>query len=442
MAHRVVIVGGGFGGLYAAKALRGSEFDVTLLDRRNFHLFQPLLYQVATGELSPGDVAFPLRAVLSNHRNTRVLLAEVIDVDAPARQVILKSGQTIPYDSLVVATGAKNHYFGNDQWAEFAPGLKSLEDATRIRHRILYAFEAAEKENEPEKRRAWLTFVVVGAGPTGVELAGALGEIANDTLRNDFRSIRPEEARILLLDGSPRVLSPFAPDLSAKAEESLIRLGVRSVLNVKVVGVDAHGVRVQGQNGEQYIESRTVLWAAGVTAASLPGRIAKQTGAQVDRGGRVTVDPTCNVPGHPEIYIIGDAALFLGADGKPLPGVAPTAMQQGSFVASAIKKRLRGAPVSPFKYLDKGSLAVIGRARAVAQFGSSFRFSGIVAWLLWLFVHLMYLVSFQNRLIVFIRWGFNYTTFNRGARLITGEPEKGEVESETDLSSHAEVRHS
>jgi NADH dehydrogenase len=442
MAHRVVIIGGGFGGLYAAKALRSPDFDVTLVDRRNFHLFQPLLYQVATGELSPADVAFPLRAILSRQKNARVLLAEAVGLDSNARNILLNDGQTISYDSLVVATGAQNHYFGNDQWEEFATGLKSLEEATRIRHRILYAFEAAEKERDPEKRRAWLTFVVVGAGPTGVELAGALGEIANDTLKDDFRAIRPEEARILLLDGSPRVLTPFEPELSEKAENSLIRLGVRSMLNVKVVGVDRHGVRVDGPQGEQYIEARTVLWAAGVTAAGFTRVLADHAGAELDRGGRVIVDHFCNIPGHPEVYVIGDASLFKSEDGKPLPGVAPTAMQQGSYVASAIRKRAKGAAVEPFKYFDKGTLAVIGRARAVAQFGSRFRFSGILAWLLWLFVHLMYLVSFQNRVIVFIRWGFNYITYNRGARLITGEPVEADQQEGVNKPAHAEVRSS
>lgn len=442
MAHRVVIVGGGFGGLYAAKALGSPDFDVTLVDRRNFHLFQPLLYQVATGELSPADVAFPLRAILSDQKNTRVLLSEVVDIDANARGVVLSDGQTLAYDSLVAATGAQNHYFGSDHWAEFATGLKSLEDATHIRHRILYAFEAAEKERDPEKRRSWLTFVVVGAGPTGVELAGALGEIANDTLKNDFRAIRPEEARILLLDGAPRVLTPFDPELSRQAENSLIRLGVRSLLNVKVVGVDRYGVRVHSSQGEQYIETRTVLWAAGVAAAGFTRVLANRAGAELDRGGRVIVDQFCNIPGHPEIFVIGDASLFKDGEGKALPGVAPTAMQQGSYVASAIRNRVKGAAVEPFKYFDKGSLAVIGRARAVAQFGSKFRFSGIVAWLLWLFVHLMYLVSFQNRLIVFIRWGFNYLTYNRGARLITGEAEQAGTQEGVDKPTHAEVRSS
>jgi NADH:ubiquinone reductase (H+-translocating) len=442
MTHRVVIIGGGFGGLYAAKALKRADVDLTLIDQRNFHLFQPLLYQVATGELSPGDVAFPLRAVLSNQRNARVLMSKVVGLDAQNRNVTLSDGESVSYDSLIVATGAKNHYFGNDAWATFAPGLKSIEDATGIRHRILYAFEAAEKEPDPEKRRAWLTFVVVGAGPTGVELAGALGEIANDTLKGDFRSIRPEEARILLLDGSPRVLTPFDPELSAMAERSLIRLGVRTMLNVKVVGVDRNGVELQGARGTHRIESRTVLWAAGVTAAGFTKIIAEETGVQLDRGGRVPVDDHCNVPGHPEIFVIGDAALFKGKDGKPLPGVAPTAMQQGSYAAKSIKLRLRGETIGAFKYFDKGSLAVIGRARGVAQFGSSLQFSGIVAWLLWLFVHLMYLVTFQNRLVVFIRWGFNYTTYNRGARLITGDADPEDQIEAVKQKEHAEVRNS
>lgn len=443
MAHRVVIIGGGFGGLYAAKALSQPDVQVTLIDRRNFHLFQPLLYQVATGELSPADVAFPLRAVLSGRRNARVLLAEAVDLDANARTVLLNNGETIEYDSLIAGIGAQNHYFGNDQWSDFAPGLKTIEDATRIRHKILYAFEAAEKESDPEKRRAWLTFIVVGAGPTGVELAGALGEIANDTLAGDFRAIRPQEAQILLLDGSPRVLTPFLPDLSTKAEESLIRLGVRTRLNVKVVGVDKYGAKIQSERGDEYIRARTVLWAAGVAAAGFTKVLAERAGAPLDRSGRVLVDEFCNVPGHPEIFVIGDASFLKDKNGIPVPGVAPTAMQEGSYAARTIRQRLRGETAKPFEYFDKGSLAVIGRARAVAQFGGGkFSFSGIVAWLLWLFVHLMYLVTFQNRVLVFIRWGFNYTTFNRGARLITGEPEHGEVEGTEDPAVHAEVRRS
>ena len=420
MAHRVVIVGGGFGGLYAAKKLKKADVELTVLDRRNFHLFQPLLYQVATGELSPADVAFPLRAVLSKQRNTKVLLAEAIDLD-PRRRTVVTAGGEVPYDSLVVATGARNHYFGSPQWERFAPGLKSLEEAVEIRHRILYAFEAAELEPDAARRRAWLTFVVVGAGPTGVELAGALGEIANDTLKGDFRSIRPEESRILLVDGSPRVLTPFVPELSVEAENALIRLGVRSLLNVKVIGVDSEGVDVKMPKGQDRIAAKTVLWAAGVTASEFAQVLAQRTGAEVDRGGRIIADGFCNIPGHPEIFVVGDIVHMKNKDGQLLPGVAPTAMQQGRYVANVILRRLRDQPVKPFQYLDKGSLAVIGRASAVAEFGK-LRFVGLIAWLVWLFVHLMYLVTFQNRLIVFIRWAFQYVTYNRGARLITGEP--------------------
>ena len=426
MKHRVVILGGGFGGLYAAKGLGKAPVDVTLIDRRNFHLFQPLLYQVATGELSPADVAFPLRTILNRYDNINVLLAEAIDLDVAARRVVLDHGEVV-YDTLIVATGARNHYFGSDHWELFAPGLKSVEEATRIRHKVLYAFEAAERETDPVLRQEWLTFVVVGAGPTGVELAGALGEIANDTLRDDFRAIRPEEARILLLDGADRVLTPFHADLSAKAESALIRLGVRSRLGVRVVAVDEHGVVLQTHAGQERINSRTVLWAAGVTSSNFARRVAERTGAEIDRAGRILVAPDCTVPGHPEILVIGDIAHLKDENGKVLPGVAPTAMQQGRYAAQLIIARLRGETRGAFKYFNKGNLAVIGRASAVAEFGK-FRFSGLFAWLLWLFVHLMYLVSFQNRLVVFIRWGFNYFTFNRGARLITGEAERTEVE--------------
>ncbi len=425
MAHKVVIVGGGFGGLYAAKALRHAPVDVTLIDRRNFHLFQPLLYQVATGALSPGEIAAPLRAVLQKQKNTTTLLGDVTDVDVAARKLILKDGE-VPYDTLILAAGSVNFFFGNDNWEEYAPGLKTIEDATRIRHKILYAFEAAEREHDLEKRRAWLTFVVVGAGPTGVELSGALGEIANDVLKDDFRSIDPEEARILLLDGSSRVLPPFDPSLSKSAESQLIKLGVRSRNGMHVTGIDERGVTFRGDRGEERIDARTVLWAAGVKASPLGKTVADRTGAQLDKGGRIITANDCSIPGHPEILVIGDMAHF-EQDGKPVPGVAPTAMQQGSYAAKLIQKRLQGKPVEPFRYLDKGSLAVIGRAAGVAEIWK-FKFSGLLAWLLWLFVHLMYLVNFQNRLIVFIRWGFDYITFNRGARLITGEPEPTEDE--------------
>lgn len=423
--HRVVILGGGFGGLYAAKALRHAPLDITLIDRRNFHLFQPLLYQVATGSLSPGEIAAPLRSVLSRQSNVRVLLDQAVSLDAEQRRVLLAGGAlpgVLPYDTLIVATGSRNTYFGNDQWQSVAPGLKSIEDATAMRHKILYAFEAAEREPDPAKRRAWLTFVVVGAGPTGVELAGALAEIATDTLRHDFRSIHPEESRILLLDGSPRVLPSYPEDLSAEAERSLIRLGVRSRNNVRVTAIDAESVTLRTPHGEERLETRTVLWAAGVAPSEFGGVLEMRAGAKLDRQGRVTVGADLTIPGHPEIFAIGDLA-YVEQDGEPLPGVAPVAMQQGRYAAQAILERLRGRQPEPFRYINKGSLAVIGRAAGVADFGR-LRFHGFPAWLLWLFVHLMYLAQFQNRLVVFVHWGFLYVTFDRGARLITGEETK------------------
>ncbi len=417
--HRVVVVGGGFGGLYCVQAMKRLPVEITLVDKRNFHLFQPLLYQVATGSLSPGEVASPLRAVLARQKNVKVLLAEAYDVDVSRKRLIVNDGE-IEYDTLIAATGSQNFYFGHDAWQEVAPGLKTIEEATQIRHKILFAFEAAEREADPVARRAWLTFVVVGAGPTGVELAGALGEIANDTLKNEFRSIRPEEAQILLVDGSPRVLPPYPEELSRAAEQHLIHLGVRARNNVRVTGIDEDGVTLHGPNGDERIRAKTVLWAAGVTATPLGRIIAQRTGAELDRQGRVKVAPDLTVPGHPEILVIGDLA-YLEQDGHPVPGVAPTAMQEGRYAAYSIKQRLRGAAVSPFHYLDKGSLAVIGRAAAVAFFfGGKIKIHGLFAWLVWLFVHLMYIVEFENRVLVFIRWGFQYLTFNRGARLITG----------------------
>ncbi|MBZ5611066.1 MAG: NAD(P)/FAD-dependent oxidoreductase [Acidobacteriia bacterium] len=415
--HRVVILGGGFGGLYAAKALRKAPVQVTLLDRRNFHLFQPLLYQVATGSLSPGEIASPLRAVLRRQKNTQVLLGEAVDLDAGRRRVILSDGE-IEYDTLIVATGSGDYYFGHDDWERNAPGLKTIEEATAIRHKLLYAFEAAEREPDPEKRREWLTFVMVGAGPTGVELAGALGEIAHDTLRRDFRSIHPEEAVIFLLEGAPRVLPNYPPDLSAKAEASLIRLGVTPRANVLVTGVDSTGVTVKTSSGSEQIAARTVVWSAGVHASPFGQVLERRAGAKLDRGGRVMVNPDTSLPGHPEIFIIGDLAHF-EQDGKPLPGVAQVAMQGGGYAAKLIQKRLRGETLGPFRYFDKGSLAVIGRAAAVADL-RGLHISGLLAWFTWLFIHLMYLVEFSNRVLVFVHWGFLYLTYNRGARLITG----------------------
>jgi NADH dehydrogenase len=347
-----------------------------------------------------------------------VILGEAVDLDADGRRLILADG-SVSYDTLIVATGARNHYFGHEDWREAAPGLKSIEDATAIRHKIFYAFEAAEREPDPAQRRAWLTFVIVGAGATGVELAGALVEIATDTLRNDFRSIHPEESQIVLLEGSPVVLPPYPKTLSEAAERSLIKLGVRPRTDVKVTGIDPEGVTLDTPQGPERIASRTVLWAAGVAASELGGVLARRAGAALDRQGRVTVGPDLAIPGRPEIFVIGDLAHVV-QDGKPLPGVAPVAMQEGRYVADAIQERLGGRASKPFRYFNKGNLAVIGRAAGVADFGR-FRFSGVVAWLLWLFVHLMYLVQFRNRLIVFIRWGFQYVTFDRGARLITGK---------------------
>jgi NADH dehydrogenase len=416
--HRVVIVGGGFGGLYAAKALGQAPAAVTLIDRRNFHLFQPLLYQVATGGLSPGEIASPLRVVLRRQRNTEVLLGEVVDLDVERRRVILRDGEA-SYDDLIVATGATHHYFGNDQWAPLAPGLKTIEDATEIRSRLLGAFESAEREPDPEKRRAWLTFVIVGGGPTGVELAGALGEIANDTLRHDFRHIDPAQAQILLIEGEDRVLPPFPPGLSAKAEQQLIGLGVRSLTGARVTDIDADGVAVRAGGQEQRIATRTVLWAAGVRASRLGKVLAERAGAPLDRAGRVVVEPDLSLPAHPEIHVIGDLANFSHQGGRPLPGVAPVAMAQGRYVAHLIRRKLRGQPVEPFHYLDKGNLATVGRNKAVAQFGK-LHMAGFLAWFVWVFVHLMYLVEFDNRLLVFVEWVYNYLTRNRGARLITG----------------------
>jgi NADH dehydrogenase len=417
-AHRVVVIGGGFGGLYTAKRLGHAPVQVTVIDRRNFHLFQPLLYQVATGALSPGEVASPIRVVLKRNRNTTVLLGEVTDLDAAGKRVILKDGE-VSYDDLIVATGATHAYFGHDDWAKLAPGLKTVEDATEIRSRILAAFEHAEREPDPEKRRAWLNFVIVGGGPTGVELAGALGEIANDTLRHDFRHIDPAEAQILLVEGEGRMLHTFPEELSARAERQLVQLGVRPMSRAKVVAIDEDGVTVEKQGGTmERIATRTVLWAAGVRASRMGKVLADRAGAQLDKAGRVVVEPDLSIQGHPEIHVIGDLAVFMHQTGQPLPGVAPVAMQQGRYVAKLIRKRLRGQSVPPFHYFNKGNLATIGRNKAVADFGW-LRLSGFFAWFTWVFVHLMYLVEFENRMLVLVEWVYNYITRNRGARLIT-----------------------
>lgn len=415
----VVIVGGGFGGLYAAQALKNAPVKVTLIDRRNFHLFQPLLYQVATGSLSPADISSPLRAILNHSKNTQILLGEVRDIHAEEQKVFLATGDEIAYDYLIVATGVSHHYFGKDEWAPKAPGLKTVEDAIEMRRRIFLAFEAAEKENDPEKRRAWLNFVVVGGGPTGVELAGALAELAHYTLKNDFATIDTTEAEILLIEGVDRVLPPYPTDLSEKAKKSLEELGVTVKTRTMVTNIEDGIVTVKCEDQEEKIETKTVLWAAGVKASAMGQAIAKATGSELDRVGRVVVEPDLSVKGFANIFVIGDLANFSHqGDGKPIPGVAPVAMQEGQYVAQLIKKKLAGQNVNPFRYVDYGSLAVIGRHAAVVDLGFV-KFSGFLAWLAWVFVHIYYLIEFDNKLVVMIQWGWNYFTRKRGARLIT-----------------------
>jgi NADH dehydrogenase len=420
--HRVVVLGGGFGGLYAAQRLRRTPVEVTLVDRRNFHLFQPLLYQVATGGLSPGDIASALRWVLRRQRNARVWLAEATGIDVHGRRVLL-ADDVLPYDTLVVATGASHHYFGRDDWEATAPGLKTIEDATEIRCRVLAAFEAAEREPHEAVREAWLTFAVVGGGPTGVELAGAIAELAKQTMRRDFRAVDASRARIILLEGAERLLTSYPAGLSAKATRSLERLGVEVRTGTLVTEISERDIRVRSPEGEETVPCHTALWAAGVRASSLGRTLADEVGTQLDRLGRVIVERDLTVPGHPEIFVIGDLAHFAHQTGEPLPGLAPVAMAQGRYVASAITRRLRGRPVRTFHYFDKGQLATIGRAAAVADFGK-LRFSGYPAWLLWFFVHLMYLVEFENRMLVFFQWAWNYLTRNRGARLIAHSRER------------------
>ena len=436
----VVIIGGGFGGLRAAQALKSAPVDVTLIDRRNYHLFQPLLYQVATGSLSPGEIAAPLRSVFSRQKNTRVLLGEVVDLDPAGKRVVLADGASFEYDSLIVAAGSQTFYYGHDAWREWAPGMKSIEEATNIRHKILYAFEVAERLSDPVQRRAWLTFVIVGAGATGVELAGAIGEIARQTLKNDFRSIRPEEAVIILLDGAPRVLPPFPDDLAHKAQHSLEKLGVEVKTGVMVKDVDQQGVTIETHNGTQRLNARTVIWAGGVTVSPLGRTVAKRTNAETDKGGRIKVNPDLTVPNYPNIYVIGDLALLQDANGKPLPGVAQVAMQQGTYAAKAIVRKLAGeTEIKPFKYFDKGDMAVIGRWSAVANIFDA-HISGFFAWIIWAFIHLMYLVQFQSRILVFIQWAIQDLTFNRGARLITGPSVTDFNFNKEIASSHKDTR--
>jgi NADH dehydrogenase len=421
--HRVVVVGGGFAGLYTAKGLGGDEgVDVTLVDRRNFHLFQPLLYQVATGALSPGEIAQPLRAVLRKSTNVTVLLGEARGIDPERREVLMSDGGPIPYDTLVAATGARHAYFGHDEWAPLAPGLKTIEDAIEIRRRILIAFEAAEREADAERRREWMTFVVVGGGPTGVELAGALGEIANDTLRNDFRAIHAPDAQILLLEAVDRILPTYPKSLSRSAAKQLEKLGATVRTNTRVTGIDEGHVTVTTGAGEEVIPSRTVLWAAGVQASSFGRHLADAIGLETDKTGRIAVGPDLTIPGHPEILVLGDLNVAKQTNGKPVPGVAPAAIQQGSYAAKAIGRRARGEPAEPFRYRDKGDVATIGRLSGVADvrlFGPFGQFSGFLAWLTWLFIHIFYLIGFTNRIVVTVRWAWSFVTRGRSTRLIT-----------------------
>jgi NADH:ubiquinone reductase (H+-translocating) len=418
-AHKVVIIGGGFGGLTAAQSLKNASVQVTLVDRCNYHLFQPLLYQVATGSLSPANVAGPLRQVLRKQKNTQVLLGEAVHIDAANRRVLLSDG-ALDYDTLIVATGATHSYFGHDEWEQFAPGLKNLDDATAMRGRILLAFEAAEREHDPEKLRAWMTFVIVGGGPTGAELAGALGEIAHDTLRHDFRAIDPSQTRIILVEGTDRALPSYPPKLSQAAQKMLQRLGVTVRTGAMVTDIRAHGVTIRVGDHDEIIPTRTVLWAAGVLASPLGVILSQEAGAKLDRAQRVIVEPDMSIAGHPEIFVIGDLSNYSHQTGNPLPGVAQPAIQQGHYVAKLIRARLRGQKLPPFHYFDKGNLATIGRGAAVADL-NWLRLSGWPAWLIWVFVHLLYIIQFQNRVLVMLQWAWLYLTFSRSARLITGK---------------------
>ena len=425
--HRVLIVGGGFGGLYAARELGKDErVEVTLVDRRNHHLFTPLLYQVATGALSPGDIAQPLRSILRRQRNTTVLLGEAVDIDPDRRTVTLSDGGPIAYDSLILAAGARFSYFGHDEWAPAAPGLKSIDDALEIRRRILIAFEAAEREHDDERRAEWLTFVIVGGGPTGVELAGALGEIARDTLRRDFRSIDTANARILLVEALDRILPTYPPDRSASARRQLERLGATVRTGTRVVGLDARSVSVEMTGGaSERIPARTVLWAAGILVSPFVEAVARATGAPTDRNGRILVGSGLTIPGHPEIFAIGDAAVQPWKADKPVPGVAQGGIQAGRYAARSIRRRLSGEAMPLFRYQNRGDVAVIGRLAGVTDIpwlGPFGRQSGFPAWLLWLTIHLVYLIGFANRIVVTVRWAWSFMTHGRGSRLITGGP--------------------
>jgi NADH dehydrogenase len=438
--HRVIILGGGFGGLSAAQKLKRAPVEVILLDRRNFHLFQPLMYQIATGSLSPGEIAAPLRGVLSRQKNTQVLLGEAADIDPVAKKITLLDGACFQYDSLIVATGSETSCYGNDSWRQWAPSLKTVEEATAIRHKILYAFERAERSSNAEEVRAWLTFVIVGAGATGMELAGALAEIANETLRHDFRHINPQSAQIILMEGGPRVLPAYPPDLSDKAEKLVTKLGVNVMKNVMVTNIDGLGVAFRRGEVTEQLPARTVLWAGGVITNAFGKKLAERCHAEIDKSGRIKVNADLTIPNYKDIFIVGDLAHVLDKDGKPLPGVAQVAIQGGTFAAKTIRARVASAkPPEAFHYFNKGDMAVIGRAAAVANiFGV--HLSGLFAWLTWLFIHLIYIVEFQSRVIVFIQWGFEYLTFSRGARLITGDAATDSIKQSPTLNNTGDCK--
>jgi NADH dehydrogenase len=423
----VVIVGGGFGGLYAARAMARAPVRVTVIDRHNYHLFQPLLYQVASATLSPADIARPIRRVLHKYPNVEVVLGEVSAVDVEARRVSLKGGEEISYDFLILAAGAVDQYFGHPEWAPIAPALKTIDDATEIRRRFLLAFEAAEHETDPAMQRALLTFVMVGGGPTGVEMAGAFAEIARHTLRKDFRHMDPTSARILLIEGGPRLLAAYPEKLSESAKEQLEAMGVHVRLNSRVTGIEFGAVFV----GEERIPAYNVVWSAGVSASPL----GKTLGAPVDRMGRVVVEPDLSVPGHPEVFVVGDLAAFNHQlpGGEPLAGVAQVAIQGGEAAARNIARTIRGEPRVPFHYHDKGSMATIGRAKAIAQIGR-FQLSGFIAWLVWIFVHILFLIGFRNRATVMLEWAWSYLSWERGALLITGEVRPDTVRSRVEAA--------
>jgi NADH dehydrogenase len=431
--HQVVVVGGGFGGLETVKALRGAPVEVTLIDRNNYHLFQPLTYQVATGSLSPDEIAEPLRTIFRRDTSVHVVMGEVTDVDLERRVVRVEppasdlEAREVAYDTLVVAGGSSYSYFGHEEWRPFASEVKSLDSALEVRSRILRAFEAAEGEPNQEHRAAWLTFVVVGAGPTGVEMAGQIAELAGDTLPGDFRVIDPRFGRVLLVEMADRVLPAFPPRLSSRAAQALEQIGVAARPGYRVVDIDSDGVEIESGDGQtQRVAARTVIWAAGVAASPLAGLLADASGAEVDRAGRVTVEPDLTIPGHHSALAIGDMARVRNPHtGKvdPLPGLAPVAMQQGRYAGRLVRDRLAGRPTPPFRYFDKGSLATIGRARAVADI-RRLKISGFVAWAIWLIVHLYYLIGFENRLVVLVRWSYNFLTHGRGGRLITGAAER------------------